>query len=55
LILLGQAPNNSSFNGVDGIGEIEGGVNNSDGLGLYGLGLSSNIADNSGILRYVRI
>ena len=28
---------------------------NSDGLGLYGLGASSNPADNSGILRYVRI
>jgi hypothetical protein len=55
LVLLGQAPNNSSFNGQDGVGEIEGGVNNSDGLGLYGLGLSSNVADNSGILRYVRI
>ena len=56
LVILGQAPNNSSFNGVDGIGEIEGGINNSDGLGLYGLGAtSSNIADNSGILRYVRI
>ncbi len=55
LVLLGQAPNNSSFNGVDGVGEIEGGVNNSDGLGLYGLGMSSNIADNSGVLRYVRI
>lgn len=55
LIILGQAPNNSSFNGVDGVGEIEGGVNNSDGLGLYGLGMSSNIADNSGVLRYVRI
>lgn len=55
LVILGQAPNNSSFNGVDGIGEIEGGINNSDGLGLYGLGLSSNVADNSGILRYVRI
>jgi len=55
VVLLGQAPNNSSFNGVDGIGEIEGGVNNSDGLGLYGLGMSSNVADNSGILRYVRI
>ncbi len=55
LVILGQAPNNSSYNGVDGIGEIEGGVNNSDGLGLYGLGMSSNIADNSGILRYVRI
>ncbi len=55
VVILGQAPNNSSFNGVDGIGEIEGGINNSDGLGLYGLGASSNIADNSGILRYVRI
>ena len=55
LVLLGQAPNNSSFNGVDGVGEMEGGVNNSDGLGLYGLGATSNLADNSGILRYVRI
>jgi len=55
LVILGNAPTNSSFNGVDGIGEIEGGVNNSDGLGLYGLGATSNLADNSGILRYVRI
>ena len=55
LVLLGQAPTNSSFNGTDGVGEIEGGINNADGLGLYGLGLSSNVADNSGILRYVRI
>jgi hypothetical protein len=55
VVLLGQAPNNSSFNGVDGVGEMEGGVNNSDGLGLYGLGATSNLADNSGILRYVRI
>jgi hypothetical protein len=55
LVLLGQAPSNSSFNGVDGVGEIEGGVNNSDGLGLYGLGATSNLTDNSGILKYVRI
>ncbi|MBC7587108.1 MAG: hypothetical protein H7178_02020 [Chitinophagaceae bacterium] len=55
VVLLGNAPTNSSFNGTNGIGEIEGGINNSDGLGLYGLGLSSNVADNSGILRYVRI
>lgn len=57
VILLGNAPTNSSFNGVDGIGEIEGGVNNSDGLGLYGTPTtqSQNPADNSGILRYVRI
>jgi hypothetical protein len=55
LVILGNAPTNASFNGQAGIGEIEGGVNNSDGLGLYGLGASSNPADNSGILRYVRI
>jgi hypothetical protein len=55
LVLLGNAPTNASFNGQAGIGEIEGGINNSDGLGLYGLGTSSNPADNSGILRYVRI
>ncbi len=55
VVILGNAPTNSSFNGQQGVGEIEGGVNNSDGLGLYGLGASSNPADNSGILRYVRI
>lgn len=55
LVVLGNAPTNASFNGQAGIGEIEGGINNSDGLGLYGLGNSSNPADNSGILRYVRI
>jgi len=55
LVILGNAPTNASYNGQVGIGEIEGGINNSDGLGLYGLGASSNPADNSGILRYVRI
>jgi hypothetical protein len=57
LVILGNAPANSSFNGVQGIGEIEGGVNNSDGLGLYGTPSTQaqNPADNSGILRYVRI
>ncbi len=55
LVLLGNAPTNSSFNGQEGIGEIEGGINNSEGLGLYGRGAGSNVADNSGILRYVRI
>lgn len=52
LVLLGNAPANSSYNGQAGVGEIEGGVNNSEGLGLYG---GTNPADNSGILRYVRI
>lgn len=57
LVILGNAPANSSFNGVQGIGEIEGGINNSDGLGLYGTPATQaqNPADNSGILRYVRI
>ena len=55
IVILGNAPTNASFNGQQGVGEIEGGVNNSDGLGLYGLGASSNPADNSGILKYVRI
>ena len=52
LVLLGNAPTNASFNGQIGVGEIEGGINNSDGLGLYG---GTNPADNSGVLRYVRI
>jgi hypothetical protein len=57
VVLLGNAPTNASFNGVPGVGEIEGGVNNSDGLGLYGTATTQNQnpADNSGILRYVRI
>ncbi len=57
VVILGNAPTNSSFNGVAGIGEIEGGINNSDGLGLYGTPATQgqNPADNSGILRYVRI
>ena len=57
LVLLGNAPTNSSFNGTAGVGEIEGGINNSDGLGLYGTPATQaqNPADNSGILRYVRI
>ncbi|TDH23269.1 hypothetical protein EXU57_17495 [Segetibacter sp. 3557_3] len=52
LVLLGNAPTNASFNGQAGVGEIEGGINNSDGLGLYG---GTNPADNSGVLRYVRV
>ncbi len=57
LVILGQAPTNSSFNGIQGIGAVEGGVNNSDGLGIYGTPSNQGQlpADNSGILRYVRI
>ena len=52
LVILGAAPTNASFNGQAGIGEIEGGINNTEGLGLYG---GTNAADNSGILKYVRV
>lgn len=52
VVILGNAKTNASFNAVQGIGSVEGGVNTADGLGLYG---GTNDADNSGILRYVRI
>ncbi|MGZ8537896.1 MAG: hypothetical protein ACXWV9_06495 [Flavisolibacter sp.] len=52
IVILGRAKTNASFNGVAGVGEIEGGVNNAEGLGLYG-GADDN--DNSGVLKFVRI
>jgi hypothetical protein len=52
IVILGNAKTNSSYNGIQGIGSVEGGVNNAEGLGIYG---GTNDADNSGILRYVRI
>ncbi len=57
LVILGNAPTNRSFNGIEGVGEVEGGINNSDGLGLYGTPKTQaqNPADNSGSLKYVRI
>jgi hypothetical protein len=58
IILLGNGTTNTSFQGTAGCGEIEGGVNNAAGDGLYGGacgGGTPNAADNSGILKYVRI
>ena len=52
IVILGKAKTNASFNGQSGVGEIEGGVNDAAGNGLYG-GTDDN--DNSGILQYVRI
>ena len=52
IVILGRAKTNASFNGVAGVGEIEGGVNNAEGLGLYG-GADDN--DNSGVMKFVRI
>ena len=52
VVILGKAPVNASYNNQQGIGAVEGGVNNAFGLGTYG---GSDPADNSGILKYVRI
>ena len=52
IVLLGKAPTNSSFNGTAGLGEIEGGINDAAGNGLYG---GTDAADNSGVLSYIRI
>jgi len=52
IVILGRARTNASFNGVAGVGEIEGGVNNAEGLGLYG---GADDGDNSGVLKYVRV
>lgn len=48
IIILGSAP----INVAGGQGVIEGGVNNANGDGQYG---GVDVADNSGILKYVRI
>lgn len=58
LILLGNSTTNATFGGQAGCGQIEGGVDNASGDGLYGGacgGGTPNAADNSGVLRYVRI
>ena len=52
LVLLGRATNNGSYNGVNGVMEIEGGINNANGDGLHG-GNDDN--DNSGVVKYVRL
>lgn len=52
IVMLGKARTNASFNGQAGVGEIEGGINDAAGNGLYG-GTDDN--DNSGVLQYVRI
>jgi len=58
IVLLGKASVNTAFTGTGGgtgIYQAEGGIDNSFGDGLAGGGSSPNDADNSGILRYVRI
>ncbi|WP_153796865.1 hypothetical protein [Foetidibacter luteolus] len=55
IVILGKASTNASYNNQAGVGEIEGGVNNGAGQGLYGGGASPDDNDNSGVLKYVRI
>ena len=52
IVILGKAKTNATFNNKVGEGEIEGGVNDAAGNGLYG---GNDDADNSGVLQYVRI
>jgi hypothetical protein len=52
IIILGNASNNGAFSGTNGLMEIEGGVNDSRGVGLHG---GNKDDDNSGVFRYARI
>lgn len=52
IVVLGNATVNASYNNLQGVGSVEGGVNTVEGLGLYG---GTNDDDNSGVLRYVRV
>lgn len=59
LVICGKAPINTTFNGTQGLFQVEGGIDNAEGLGLAGSGdalVPAPIADdNSGVLSYVRI
>lgn len=59
IVLLGKAPVNTSFNGIAGLYQAEGGIDNANGDGLAGSGdavAPTAVAnDNSGTLQYVRI
>jgi hypothetical protein len=59
IVILGKAPINASFQSTNGLYEVEGGINNAQGLGLAGSGdaavPTAIPADNSGRLSYVRI
>ena len=60
IVLCGRASINTSFNGKDGLYQVEGGIDNANGDGLAGSGDGNPATtpvdnDNSGILKYVRI
>jgi len=60
IVICGKASINTSYNGVNGLYQVEGGVDNANGDGLAGSGdgtpaSTPNDDDNSGKLQYVRI
>ena len=59
IVICGTAPINTSTLGTQGLYEVEGGINNSNGDGFAGSGDAAfptgNSNDNSGTLSYVRI
>jgi len=59
IVICGKAPINTAFNGVNGLFQVEGGIDNANGDGLAGSGdataPTADAADNSGKLQYVRI
>lgn len=59
IVLCGKAPINTAFNGINGLFQVEGGIDNANGDGLAGSGdavAATPVAnDNSGTLSYVRI
>ncbi len=59
IVICGKAPVNTAFNGIAGLIQVEGGIDNANGDGLAGSGdavAPAPIAnDNSGTLQYVRI
>jgi Secretion system C-terminal sorting domain len=52
IVILGKATTNTQYNSIQGVGQIEGGIDNAAGDGQYG---GTDDADNSGSLKYVRI
>lgn len=59
IVLCGKASINTSFNGITGLYQCEGGIDNANGDGLAGSGdavaPTPDDNDNSGVLSYVRI
>lgn len=59
IVLCGKAAVNTSYNGISGLFQVEGGIDNANGDGLAGSGDAFAPApvnnDNSGTLRYMRI